>query len=167
MLTSMFRCSLLLVLSLGLGSCKEGSTAANAETPTRPPVSTPLAPLKVMMDVPPAAQVSKAPLGDEVEVRFAKGHIIVGTSPIYQTAQEAQQYLTERAGAVYSTPKEFKSESLGAGFIASYHTTGSLGTEYAVVSKLIVDGTAYRCDAQVPTREAQRSALAACRSLRK
>jgi len=62
-------------------------------------------------------------------------------------------------------PKNVKTETLTDGWTMTFENTGSAGTNYWVVARREIAGTAYRCQSTLTTPTQQAGALAACKSL--
>lgn len=64
-------------------------------------------------------------------------------------------------------PEDVEGQTLSDGYILTYESTGSTGTNYWLVGRRTFADAAYTCGVSSPKKEHQQSAIAICKSLSK
>ena len=113
--------------------------------------------------VPNGTKVSKNAVGIGVMLAGPGVSMTVGRALDVDAATLEQA--EENAQAYAATNLEPR--TLPDGYILTYENVGSTGTNYWLVGRRELEGTAYSCGVSSPKKEHQQSAVAICESLKK
>ena len=112
---------------------------------------------------PTGTKVSKNAVGLGVMLKGPGVSMTIGS----QIDVDAKTLDEAEKNAKAYAPSEVKGERLPDGYILTYTNQGSVGANYWLVGRRLIDGTAYSCGVSSPKKEHQQSGIAICKSLKK
>lgn len=158
----MIRISLLVVAlaTTGLG-CKKNESNGSGAAKSAEAKPTKLPKLGLQVDVPGAAEVGDAIMGEGNMVQGeAVGAMQVEIAKKPQTLDEA------KSDADMYSPKNLKADALPDGWTLTFENTGSMGKNYFVEVRRDIAGKTYTCSTTTGNDKQAAGALAACKTLR-
>ena len=149
--------ALVLIGALGAGCSKDGSSHAADGTTTLT-----LEDLRrLQVRVPKDTKVSKNAVGIGVMLKGPKVSMTIGP----EVDVDAADLEGAKKNARSYSPSDVEGEALKDGYILTYTNKGSMGTNYWLVGRRTIDGTAYTCGVSSPKEVHQKTAIAICKSL--
>lgn len=95
--------------------------------------------------------------GPGVSMTIATAQRGVDPADVAEAKKNAENY----------APRATKEEDLSDGFILTYESKGSTGTNYWLVGRREIEGVSYACGVRSPKKEHQQTAVTICKSLTK
>jgi hypothetical protein len=114
--------------------------------------------------VPAETRVAKDAMG--IGVMLKGPGVSMTISPSQRDVDPSNLAEAKKNAEAYS-PKAMKEEQLSDGYILTYESQGSTGTNYWLVGRRKIEGISYSCGVRSPKKEHQQSAVAICKSLNK